>query len=73
MLCSIMLCYVMLCSIMLCYVCYVMLHLCFKELSYFFQRETHGTGVTYHEELAKQLASFLKDIIEVNTGVSEFS
>eukprot|EP00795_Rhopilema_esculentum_P000583 gene583-10272_t len=32
-------------------------------------RETHGTGVTYHEELAKQLASFLKDVIEKEGGV----
>ena len=34
-----------------------------------FYRETHGTGVTYHEELAKQLASFVKDLIEVKLTI----
>jgi len=32
-------------------------------------RETHGSGVTYHEELAKQLATFVKDIIDEEGGV----
>ena len=31
-----------------------------------FFRETHGTGVKYHSELAKQLSSFLEKVIEVN-------
>jgi len=32
-------------------------------------RETHGSGVTYHEELAKQLATFVKDVIDEEGGV----
>ncbi|XP_057314779.1 vacuolar protein-sorting-associated protein 36-like [Hydractinia symbiolongicarpus] len=32
-------------------------------------RDTHGSGVRYHEELAKQLASFLNNIIEDEGGV----
>ena len=34
-----------------------------KYFSHF--RETHGSGNRYHQELAKQLASFLKDLLEV--------
>eukprot|EP00794_Sanderia_malayensis_P007502 gene7502-8333_t len=32
-------------------------------------RETHGSGIKYHAELAKELATFLKDIVEQEGGV----
>ena len=38
----------------------------FPVFKKYFFRETHGTGVKYHSELAKQLSSFLEKVIEVN-------
>lgn len=32
-------------------------------------RETHGSGNRYHQELAKELATFLKDLLEKEGGV----